>query len=88
VTLQDDGNGRIMAVTAGSGAESVFKRNIGVLDYDTGYLRLSNFIVDSYEGASIKFIANTVKKDVKAPKDRIISIRPQDIVVNVTSLTE
>ena len=88
VTLQDDGNGRIMAVTAGSGAESVFKRNIGVLDYDTGYLRLSNFIVDSYEGASIKFTANTVKKDVKAPKDRIISIRPQDIVVNVTSLTE
>ena len=88
VTLQDDGKGAMMAVTAGATTESVFKRNIGTVDYSTGAVKLSNLIVDSYEGDAIKFTANTVNKDVKSPKDRIISIRNQDITVNVTQLTE
>ena len=88
VTLQDDGKGAMMAVTAGATTESVFKRNIGTIDYSTGAVKLSNLIVDSYEGDAIKFTANTVNKDVKSPKDRIISIRNQDITVNVTQLTE
>ena len=88
VTLQDDGKGSIMAVTAGTTVEGVFKRNVGTVDYSTGAIKLSNLIVDSYEGDAIKFTANTINKDVKSPKDRIISIRNQDITVNVTQLTE
>ena len=88
VTLQDDGKGSIMAVTAGTTIEGVFKRNVGTVDYSTGAIKLSNLIVDSYEGDAIKFTANTINKDVKSPKDRIISIRNQDITVNVTQLTE
>ena len=88
VTLQDDGKGSIMAVTAGTTVEGVFKRNVGTVNYSTGAIKLSNLIVDSYEGDAIKFTANTINKDVKSPKDRIISIRNQDITVNVTQLTE
>ena len=88
VTLQDDGKGSIMAVTAGTSVQGVFKRNVGTIDYSTGAVKLSNLIVDSYEGDAIKFTANTINKDVKSPKDRIISIRNQDITVNVTQLTE
>ena len=88
VTLQDDGKGAIMAVTASTTTKNVFKRNVGTIDYSTGAIKLSNLIVDSYEGDAIKFTANTVNKDVKSPKDRIISIRNQDITVNVTQLTE
>ena len=88
VTLQDDGKGSIMAVTAGTNIQGVFKRNVGTVDYSTGAIKLSNLIVDSYEGDAIKFTANTINKDVKSPKDRIISIRNQDITVNVTQLTE
>ena len=88
VTLQDDGKGAIMAVTASGTSERVFKIKMGTVDYTTGAIKMSNLIVDSYEGDAIKFTANTVNKDVKAPKDRIISIRNQDITVNVTQLTE
>jgi hypothetical protein len=88
VSLQDDGAGKMMAVTASSADVSVFKRNVGTINYSTGAIKLSNLIVDSYEGGAIKFIANSVAKDVKAPKDRIITIRGEDITVNVTSLTE
>ena len=86
--LQDDGAGKMMAVTASSTSPSVFKRSIGTINYSTGAIKLSNLIVDSFEGNAIKFIANSVAKDVKAPKDRIITIRDEDITVNVTSLTE
>ena len=88
VTLQDDGAGKMMAVTASTATTSVFKRSIGTINYSTGAIKLSNLIVDSYEGGAVKFIANSVAKDVKAPKDRIITIRDEDITVNVTSLTE
>ncbi len=88
VTLQDDGAGKMMAVTASTATTSVFKRSIGTINYSTGAIKLSNLIVDSYEGGAVKFIANSVAKDVKAPKDRIITIRGEDITVNVTSLTE
>ena len=86
--LQDDGAGKMMAVTASTASVSVFKRSIGTIDYSTGAIKLSNLVVDSYEGSAIKFIANSVAKDVKAPKDRIITIRGEDITVNVTTLTE
>jgi len=88
VTLQDDGAGKMMAVTASTATTSVFKRSIGTINYSTGAIKLSNLTVDSYEGGAVKFIANSVAKDVKAPKDRIITIRDEDITVNVTSLTE
>lgn len=87
-TLQDDGAGKMMAVTASTASVSVFKRSIGTINYSTGAIKLSNLVVDSYEGGAIKFIANSVAKDVKAPKDRIITIRGEDITVNVTTLTE
>ena len=88
VTLQDDGAGKMMAVTASTASPVVFKRSVGTINYSTGAIKLSNLIVDTYEGSAIKFIANSVAKDVKAPKDRIITIRGEDITVNVTSLTE
>ena len=87
-TLQDDGAGKMMAVTASTASVSVFKRSIGTINYSTGAIKLSNLVVDSYEGSAIKFIANSVAKDVKAPKDLIITIRGEDITVNVTTLTE
>ena len=40
----------IMAVTASTTTKNVFKRNVGTIDYSTGAIKLSNLIVDSYEG--------------------------------------
>jgi len=86
VTMQDDGLGSFMLVTAGTDVARVFKYGVGTVNYTTGAIKLSNITVDNYEGSSIKFTASTVNKDVKTPKDRIISIRGEDITINVTPL--
>lgn len=84
VELRDDGEGKIIAITSNVSEERVFKRNLGVIDYTTGQIRLSNFIVDSYVGNAIKIIANTVKKDISSTKDRILVIREEDIRITLS----
>ena len=86
VTMQDDGLGNFMLVTADTDTARVFKSNVGTLNYTTGAIKLSNITVDQYEGASIKFTASTINKDVKTPKDRIITVRAEDITITVTPL--
>lgn len=85
VELRDDGQGRVIAVTASASDERVFKRDIGTIDYATGQIRLSNFIVDSFTGNAIKIIANTVKKDISSTKDRILVLREEDINLRITA---
>lgn len=84
VELRDDGNGRIIAITSNASEERVFKRNLGIIDYTTGQIRLSNFIVDSFVGSAIKIIANTAKKDISSTKDRILVIREEDIKITLS----
>jgi hypothetical protein len=84
--MQDDGQGNILAITASSATRRVFKRNLGTVNYTTGVVKLSNFIVSSYVGDSIRILANTKNKDIKAPKERILIVRPSDISVSVLSV--
>jgi hypothetical protein len=86
VTMQDDGLGNFMLVTADAETSRVFKSNVGTINYTTGAIKLSNLTVDSFEGNAIKFTAVNISKDVKTPKDRIIAIRGEDITVTVTPL--
>jgi len=86
VSLQDNGLGEIIAVTTTESNRSIFKRNVGTVDYTTGKVRLSNFIVDSFEGNAIQIIANTTRKDIRSPKDRILVLRENDINITVSAL--
>ena len=75
-----------MLVIAGAEDESVFNPSVGTIDYATGTVRFSDITITNFEGNAIKFTANSVRKDIKPPKDRIIVIRGNDISVNVTPL--
>jgi len=86
VSLQDNGLGEIIAVTTTESNRSIFKRNVGTVDYTTGKVRLSNFIVESFEGNAIQIIANTTRKDIRSPKDRILVLRENDINITVSAL--
>jgi hypothetical protein len=86
VTLQDDGRGNIYAITADSATPRVFKKGVGTVDYETGKVSLTNFVVDAFSGNAIKFYANTVKKDVSSTKDRILIIRREDINVSMSTV--
>lgn len=87
VRLIDNGVGEMIAVTADQGSRSVFKREVGTIDYTTGRIALSNLKVDAFRGDAIQFIATTQNKDIVSPKDRILIIREQDLTVTVTPNT-
>ena len=86
VTAQDDGDGNIMLVTAEADIQSVFKASVGTINYSTGAIKLSNLTISSFQNNAIKFTANTVDKDIKPPKDRILVIRGEDVTVTVQPL--
>jgi hypothetical protein len=86
VSAQDDGNGNIMLVTAEVDSESVFKSSVGTINYSTGAVKLSNLTISSFQNKAIKFTANTVDKDIKPPKDRILVIRGEDVFVTAKTL--
>ena len=85
----DDGDGNIMLVTSGASvgsSESVFNPSVGTINYMTGDVKLNDLIITAFSGKAIKFTANSVRKDIKPPKDRIIVIRGEDVKVNVSPL--
>ena len=85
VSLQDNGSGEIIAVVTATAGATALKQKIGTIDYTTGHVALSNFVVEDLSGDAIKFYADTQKKDITAPKDRILSIRDEDIRITVNS---
>lgn len=87
VSLQDNGLGDITAVVTSTGGQSALKESVGKIDYTTGALSLSNFVVQDLASKSIKFYANTLKKDITAPKDRILIVREEDIRISINTKT-
>lgn len=86
VILQDDGNGNVMTLSNNPQAARVINPSIGSVDYTTGELRLVNFKTTYYAGSAIKIYANTIDKNIVAPKSRIFSIRDIDITINMIEM--
>lgn len=81
--IQDDGDGALH-ILANRGDDIVYlKRDIGTVDYDTGEITVTNIVVDSYTGTELAFYGRSEIRDIVAPKDRIISIRNDDVTVTV-----
>jgi hypothetical protein len=83
----DNGNGAIHAITANTSTLQIFKRNIGFVDYISGRIRFSNLQVSDFTGNAIKIVANTLTKDVKGPKDRIIALRDSDVNITIKTVS-
>ena len=83
VTLQDNGSGGIVAIVANTNDRSIFKKDLGSVDYNRGVISFKDITVQGFDGSSISVIASTVDTDVVGTKDRIVRIRQQDVTVNV-----
>jgi hypothetical protein len=82
--IQDNGNGVLRIVkTATDGSFIILHQNVGTIDYTTGKINIVNLAVPSYTGSALKFFANVKSSDIKAPKERIISIRSSDVDITV-----
>ena len=83
VTLQDDGNGKVIAVSAASSNRRIINPNLGTVNYENGTVRLINLTVDSFTGSSINIIANTTNKDINSTKNKILVLRENDISIQM-----
>ena len=85
VFLQDDGTGTMMTVTDDDTNQQIINPSAGTVDYATGEVKLTKFVVSAYTGAGIKICANTKRSDITAPKGRVFIIRDADVKVNMTA---
>lgn len=86
VIFEDNGLGAINIINArdrGTGQVEIIRRNSGTVDYETGTIKLSDFIVDSYQGSGILISANTSEKNVTAPKRRILLLNDSDVRITM-----
>jgi len=87
VYLQDDGIGNMMTVTDDATNPQVVNPSAGTVNYATGEIKLSNFIVEEYNGSAIKIKARLKGSNVKAPQGRVFIIRDDDVFVDVREST-
>lgn len=86
-SLQDDGNGNLgIYAVEGYDATNLIK-NVGTVNYDTGYIAISDLVVDSYEPASgihMHLYVNPVNRNISSSKNYILTLRDGDIEVDAT----
>lgn len=80
--MEDDAIGNIIVYTYVRGVKTVLKPNIGVINYETGTVSLSN-LKSSYYGNFIKLELKTRNKDIIATKNMVLVIEPEDVTIDV-----
>lgn len=81
--FQDDGKGNIIILSNNTQTIRVLNYAGGNVNYSTGEVNLVNFTTGGYTGSAIKVYANTIDRNVSAPKSRVFSIRDTDVVINM-----
>lgn len=81
--LEDDNNGIIRIVSSTSGRTLSLVKNIGRVDYESGVITLSNFVVSNYVGSEIKIYVRPKSNDVDFSSSDYFEIKSEDTNVEV-----
>jgi len=81
--IQDDGEGKLQILRTTSSGFVFLNRNIGTVDYITGRVIIKNLNVSAYQGADLRIYARTLLSDITPPSNKIITIRPEDVIITV-----
>ncbi len=85
--LQDNGKGVLEIIKSSGLSFVVLNANAGSVDYDTGRVIIKKLNISSYEGSEVKLYGRTRTKTIVPPKNRILSIRKEDVIVNVIGVS-
>lgn len=85
--LEDNGDG-VMRIVTPSGANHKKIIDIGTVDYDTGVVRLNNFIIENYVGTSLKIYAEPRSRDITAIQNVILNIIEPDVNIAIEQIRE
>lgn len=80
--LEDDGRGNMRIMTS-QGESKVLIREIGTVDYERGVVKLEGFAPQSLIDNRFELFARTLEKDITSQRRTILTIRDQDIFVDV-----
>jgi hypothetical protein len=85
--LEDNGDGLVRIVTpVGANHKKII--DIGTVDYDTGIVRLTNFIVQNYTGTSLKVYGVPRSRDITAIQNVILNIIEPDVNITIEQIRE
>lgn len=87
VSLEDDGKGVIRTVTL-DGTTHVVVNEVGTVDYKTGKIQLKNLNITQYFANGIKIYARTKRKDISSLLQTILTIKDEDVIINIVSERE
>ena len=80
--LDDDGLGNVRIFRFNTDKEKVFiNATAGTIDYTTGKLSMSSFVVSAFDGIEIEVNADPVNKDIVPVREQIIIISSEDAVI-------
>ena len=80
--IEDDGEGILRIMSLQGNVHSLVKE-IGEVNYETGFLQIRSFKPDKVNGNRLDIFARPRFKDISCIKKTILSIRTSDISVNV-----
>jgi hypothetical protein len=83
----DDGLGRLFNVSTHNGVDQ-FVNEVGTVNYETGLVRLINFVADDYDGTAIKVYVRPREKDILENQSTILDIEGGEIQVTVETVRE
>jgi hypothetical protein len=87
VNLKDDGKGNITTITL-DGTNNVVVNTVGTVDYKTGKVQLQRLNITEYTGSGIKIFARTKRKDISSLLRTILTIKDEDVRINIVSERE
>jgi hypothetical protein len=80
--LSDDGDGGLRIMTR-SGSNHAMIKEIGSVDYDSGFIQLNSFTLDGIIGDYINIYARTEDRDITSQRNTILSMRREDINIDI-----
>ena len=83
--IRDNGNGSLNVLSA---ATEALIDTVGTIDYDKGLLQFSNFKIDSFFGAGVKFYAYPRNKDISTINNVILNIVEEDISITAVAIRD
>ena len=85
--MKDDGKGNITTITL-DGTNNVVVNTVGTVDYKTGKVQLKRLNITEYTGSGIKIFARTKRKDISSLLRTILTIKDEDVRINIVSERE
>lgn len=83
--IRDDGFGVLQIIQNTVDRDIIINKNVGSVDYATGYVKIVNFVPDTINNGVLKIYAIPKNYDIITPKGSIIAMKPESIIINVES---